>query len=97
MATDAPLPTETPSQTANIDLLDKLYDNIFNESDEEWDACNTQNWVDEVDNAFEVFGMDRDDYHPEDPSDPNTEDLHQEDPDEVDDLLNYMEIHRFYR
>ena len=35
MATDAPLPTETPSQTANIDLLDKLYDNIFNESDEE--------------------------------------------------------------
>ena len=110
MATDAPLPTETPTstppppqtmlkdgQTANTDMLDELYDSSHNESDEEGDACNIQNWVDEVDNAFDVFGMDPDDYHLEDPSDGNTEGVHQEDPDEINDILKYMELHRFYR
>ena len=89
MATDAPLPTETQigtappqtilnnSQTADINRLYELYDGSDNESDEEGYASNVQNWVDEVDNAFEVFGMDRDDYHPEDPFDPNAVEFHQ--------------------
>ena len=61
------------------------------------DARNIQNWVGEVDDAFDVFGMDRDDYHPDNPSDPIIADLDQEDPDEIDKLLKHMKLHRPYR
>ena len=109
MATGAPLPTETPNgtppsqtvlndgQTADSDLLDELYEDSRDGSDEEGDARYIQNWVGEVDNAFDVFDMDRDDYHPDDPSDLNTADLDQEDLDELDELLKHMELHRFSR
>ena len=58
---------------------------------------NVQNWVDEVDNAFDVFGMDRDDYHSKDSSDPSAVEFHQEDPDKIDDFIKHMELHRFYQ
>ena len=109
VTTGAPLPTEAPSgtpppqtvlndgQTAESDLLDEFYEDSRGGSDEEGDSPNIQNWVVEVDNPFDVFGMDRDDYHSDNPSDPNTADLDQEDPDEIDEHLKHMELHRFYR
>ena len=90
-------PVSPQSIDSHSDMLYDLYDGSNAESDDEDDARNIENWMDEVDGTFDVFGMDGRGNEPSILQDPNLIDIPREDPDDIDDLLQQIEFHRFYR
>jgi hypothetical protein len=74
-----------------------MYDDSDEELEDEDDARNIRNWVDDVDIAFDVFGMDQGHHYPNNLPDSGIEDVDEIDPHDIDDLLKYIELHRFYR